>query len=196
MRHIQRAQDHNSSILPASLIITHLNTLHKYSQSIRQLFTNIKERMQISREKQLRLWYLRVFPMHRYAQYKVKYANIALTILLFLAIWWIQPLKYMRGTDTTVPTTSTISTTVSKSLRSEVSPILHHDYQLVNGCYIDIPEEDRVLHIVHPPVGAVSHLVCCNTTSGLFTIAVHRTWAPIGAARFMDMVNKNTILFQ
>jgi hypothetical protein len=49
---------------------------------------------------------------------------------------------------------------------------------------------DRSQHIVPPPEGDVT-LVCCNTTKGFMTIAVHPTWAPVGAQRFLDMVNDN-----
>ena len=42
-------------------------------------------------------------------------------------------------------------------------------------------------HIVPPPAGDVA-IVCCNTTKGVLNIEVHPTWAPNGAARFLDMV--------
>ena len=38
-----------------------------------------------------------------------------------------------------------------------------------------------------PPEGATA-LVCCATTKGPLSIAVHPRWAPLGAARFVDMV--------
>jgi cyclophilin family peptidyl-prolyl cis-trans isomerase len=31
-------------------------------------------------------------------------------------------------------------------------------------------------------------LVCCQTTKGVWNIAVHKTWAPIGAENFLNMV--------
>ena len=43
-------------------------------------------------------------------------------------------------------------------------------------------------HMVEPPKGGKLSLVCCETTKGSFTIVTHHKWAPIGAARFIDMV--------
>mmetsp|Transcript_23205 Transcript_23205/g.33941 ORF Transcript_23205/g.33941 Transcript_23205/m.33941 type:complete len:320 (+) Transcript_23205:49-1008(+) len=46
-------------------------------------------------------------------------------------------------------------------------------------------------HMVDPPKdtgGSKLTLVCCQTTAGQISIAVHEKWAPIGAARFLDMV--------
>jgi cyclophilin family peptidyl-prolyl cis-trans isomerase len=34
-------------------------------------------------------------------------------------------------------------------------------------------------------------LVCCRTTKGPWSIAVHEAWAPIGSQRFLDMVHAN-----
>lgn len=43
-------------------------------------------------------------------------------------------------------------------------------------------------HMITPPVGGKISLVCCGTTAGPLSIAVHQKWAPLGAKRFMDMV--------
>eukprot|EP00934_Nitzschia_sp_Nitz4_P000954 Nitzschia sp. Nitz4//scaffold136_size62208//22497//23507//NITZ4_006365-RA/size62208-processed-gene-0.34-mRNA-1//-1//CDS//3329535609//954//frame0 len=43
-------------------------------------------------------------------------------------------------------------------------------------------------HMITPPSGGKLSLVCCDTTAGPLDIMVHHKWAPIGAARFMDMV--------
>ncbi len=59
-----------------------------------------------------------------------------------------------------------------------------------DGCVYDIPDPDYRQHIVKPPEGPVT-LVCCNTTKGALTMEVHPSWAPIGAKRFLDMVNDN-----
>lgn len=55
-------------------------------------------------------------------------------------------------------------------------------------CLHTLPDEHyHGSHIVRPPSGPVT-LVCCQSTKGTINIAVHPTWAPIGAARFLDMV--------
>jgi Cyclophilin type peptidyl-prolyl cis-trans isomerase/CLD len=54
------------------------------------------------------------------------------------------------------------------------------------GCLEDVPV-DTGKHIVTPPEGPVT-LVCCQSTKGPLSIAVHKSWAPIGAQRFLDMV--------
>jgi len=43
-------------------------------------------------------------------------------------------------------------------------------------------------HIVDPPADAKLTLVCCETTAGPWNIAVHSSWAPHGADRFLAMV--------
>eukprot|EP00566_Odontella_aurita_P027726 CAMPEP_0113585302 /NCGR_PEP_ID=MMETSP0015_2-20120614/33613_1 /TAXON_ID=2838 /ORGANISM="Odontella" /LENGTH=164 /DNA_ID=CAMNT_0000490507 /DNA_START=248 /DNA_END=739 /DNA_ORIENTATION=- /assembly_acc=CAM_ASM_000160 len=45
-------------------------------------------------------------------------------------------------------------------------------------------------HPVPPPsnAGGTTALVCCRTTAGPLTAAVHSSWAPHGARRFLDMV--------
>eukprot|EP00590_Aulacoseira_subarctica_P003048 CAMPEP_0172418076 /NCGR_PEP_ID=MMETSP1064-20121228/4596_1 /TAXON_ID=202472 /ORGANISM="Aulacoseira subarctica , Strain CCAP 1002/5" /LENGTH=283 /DNA_ID=CAMNT_0013156797 /DNA_START=158 /DNA_END=1009 /DNA_ORIENTATION=+ len=42
-------------------------------------------------------------------------------------------------------------------------------------------------HIVQPPPSPIT-LVCCKTTKGPLSIAVHPNWAPHGADRFLSMV--------
>ena len=43
-------------------------------------------------------------------------------------------------------------------------------------------------HIVQPPPSPIT-LVCCKTTKGPLSIAVHPNWAPRGADRFLSMVS-------
>jgi hypothetical protein len=44
-------------------------------------------------------------------------------------------------------------------------------------------------------VGAVAErkttFVRCETTAGDFTVSLHKDWAPLGYARFMELVNDN-----
>lgn len=49
---------------------------------------------------------------------------------------------------------------------------------------------DTYSHLTAPPNGSV-HIVCCQTSKGPWSIAVHPTWAPHGAARFMNMTKSN-----
>ena len=46
-------------------------------------------------------------------------------------------------------------------------------------------------HQVNPPQGGRVTLVCCQTTKGPWSIAVHGRWAPRGAQRFLSMVRGN-----
>lgn len=46
---------------------------------------------------------------------------------------------------------------------------------------------DHSNHLIPPPAGNVT-IVCCQTTKGEITVAVHPSWAPLGAARFLEMV--------
>ena len=55
------------------------------------------------------------------------------------------------------------------------------------GCLGKIDQVDRGRHRATPPAGNVD-LVCCLTTKGALNIAVHPSWAPIGASNFLNMV--------
>ncbi len=46
-------------------------------------------------------------------------------------------------------------------------------------------------HAFEPPEDGVVSLVCCETTAGPLSVAVHENWAPLGAARFLSMVQNN-----
>lgn len=50
------------------------------------------------------------------------------------------------------------------------------------------PKASETRHIVNPPEDTKVTLVCCETTKGFWNIAVHHSWAPLGALRFLDMV--------
>jgi peptidyl-prolyl cis-trans isomerase A (cyclophilin A) len=56
------------------------------------------------------------------------------------------------------------------------------------------PTATSTRHIVDPPqtTSSTGHhdtaLVCCHTTAGPLSVAVHKPWAPLGAQRFLDMV--------
>jgi cyclophilin family peptidyl-prolyl cis-trans isomerase len=43
-------------------------------------------------------------------------------------------------------------------------------------------------HMVDPPVGGKLSMVCCQTTKGPLSIVAHEKWAPLGAQRFLAMV--------
>ena len=53
------------------------------------------------------------------------------------------------------------------------------------------PKASAARHTVDPPVDTKISLVCCKTSQGPWSIAVHHAWAPIGAKQFMDMVLAN-----
>ncbi len=44
-------------------------------------------------------------------------------------------------------------------------------------------------HMVNPPKGGQLTLLCCETTKGPWSLVVHDKWAPLGAARFLEMVS-------
>jgi cyclophilin family peptidyl-prolyl cis-trans isomerase len=59
--------------------------------------------------------------------------------------------------------------------------------------FSDLTEEERYpikgkRHMVSPPMGGSLTLVCCDTTAGPWSIVVHERWAPLGAKRFLEMV--------
>ena len=81
---------------------------------------------------------------------------------------------------------------VSDNSISEKGRFLNYAKKFRTGCKMyENPYPYKILdhadHIVPPPEGNIT-IVCCSTTKGEVTIAVHPTWAPLGAARFLDMV--------
>jgi peptidyl-prolyl cis-trans isomerase A (cyclophilin A) len=48
-----------------------------------------------------------------------------------------------------------------------------------------------IRHMVDPPQGGHVSLVCCHTTKGPMSLLLHENWAPLGVARFLDMVNND-----
>ena len=59
--------------------------------------------------------------------------------------------------------------------------------------FSDLTEEERYptkgkRHMVSPPKFGSVTLVCCDTTAGPWSIVVHERWAPLGAKRFLEMV--------
>jgi hypothetical protein len=52
----------------------------------------------------------------------------------------------------------------------------------------ETPDENNRRHMVTPPKDGKISLVCCETTAGLLSIAVHTNWAPLGGEQFLDMV--------
>ena len=98
-------------------------------------------------------------------------------------------LQDSKDADRSINLTSTNIT--SSNFKNNVFPIRKIS-QFGPGCsayYSDHPYKilDHSDHIVPPPLGNIT-IVCCNTTKGEITIAVHPTWAPLGAARFLGMV--------
>lgn len=51
------------------------------------------------------------------------------------------------------------------------------------------PKATAERHIVDPPADTRLTLVCCHTSEGPWSIAAHHAWAPLGAARFLEMVH-------
>jgi len=46
-------------------------------------------------------------------------------------------------------------------------------------------------HMITPPQGGKLSLVCCETTQGNMNLLLHEKWAPIGVARFLEMVESH-----
>mmetsp|Transcript_8843 Transcript_8843/g.13553 ORF Transcript_8843/g.13553 Transcript_8843/m.13553 type:complete len:275 (-) Transcript_8843:66-890(-) len=50
--------------------------------------------------------------------------------------------------------------------------------------------DSNIRHMVLPPSGSLPDwLVCCQTTKGPLSVAVRQNWAPIGAKRFLQLVD-------
>ena len=153
----------------------------------------------------------------RRSRYRLKYRNICvlISVLLLLCLFYryIRPQKpslssmHSFSSDTSTISSSVrskavmerkgIATTTRRedALKASNTTDYRHEEEgkeEEEGCVSskELPPNDAVLHIVPPPLGNVT-LVCCSTTQGALAIAVHVSWAPRGAARFLDMVASN-----
>ena len=91
------------------------------------------------------------------------------------------------GVASSVDTTASISAPFSEAAASSLLRSEPPNKEFL-GCLLKTEEEDFSQHIVRPPAGPVT-LVCCQTTKGPLSIAVHKSWAPIGADNFLSMVS-------
>jgi len=55
----------------------------------------------------------------------------------------------------------------------------------------ELVDGNKRRHAYEPPKDGFVTLVCCDTTAGPLSVAVHENWAPLGAERFLDMVKDN-----
>ena len=74
--------------------------------------------------------------------------------------------KHQGGTDTNKCSIASISSLSDEELRPVAGP----------------------RHMITPPQGGKISLVCCETTQGNMNLLLHENWAPIGVARFLEMV--------
>ena len=99
-------------------------------------------------------------------------------ILYYLLIWLLIKL-FIRSRPTMSPTPSP-TVMIEEINLPLIDPL----------CITKLPHNPYEKHIVDPPHGDVT-LVCCKSTKGIFNVAVHLAWAPLGAARFLEMVETN-----
>jgi len=93
-----------------------------------------------------------------------------------------------------------VTTCVSSSgLTKQRAPILVATKEAAPSCrnssLSDLTDAERypaagIRHMVDPPRGGKVTLVCCQTTVGPMTMAVHHIWAPVGAAHFLELVQE------
>ena len=55
----------------------------------------------------------------------------------------------------------------------------------------NVPDGNGRRHAFQPPADGKVTLVCCESTAGPLSIAVHENWAPLGAQNFLNMVTSN-----
>ena len=106
---------------------------------------------------------------------KLLYPLIFLTFVICLITLWLLATR----TATTQINSEAI---ITENKVNKVIPKLNPQ------CRCSLPPEHFTKpHLVQPPFGEVT-IVCCETSKGIINIAVHLTWAPQGARRFLDMV--------
>ena len=75
-----------------------------------------------------------------------------------------------------------------KPVRQPNENFVSIESRFTSNCADMLNDIDNTVHIVEPPAGSIT-FVCCNSTMGFMGIAVHPSWAPLGAKRFLDMVS-------
>ena len=75
-------------------------------------------------------------------------------------------------------------------------PIIPCPYQSMDDFTIDeLHPKAGMRHMITPPEGGKLSHVCCVTTKGPLSFVIHHRWAPIGAARVLEMVTTGYFSF-
>lgn len=98
----------------------------------------------------------------------------------------IEKSSLLRGSLSSSQSESMSIAIENKNISPQKEAHLNINKGNTQGCLTELPA-DAGPHIVDPPEGPAT-LVCCQTTKGPLSIAVHEAWAPLGARRFLDMV--------
>jgi len=135
-------------------------------------------------------------PKHRKINCNYRYPSLQSFVLCLLAFHIIGYgiLFYHELSKRVAPPPS--SKRFAKQPPKQPAPIAKATPSKQHNCTITSPNElspeerfpkQGPRHTTDPPPGAIT-LVCCETTKGPLSIAVHPSWAPIGAQRFLDLV--------
>jgi peptidyl-prolyl cis-trans isomerase A (cyclophilin A) len=96
-----------------------------------------------------------------------------------------ETLKSKLRNDTSGSSTTTSSKPSTPCEYKSLSDL--KDYEAHPQVSKDIDGNNR-RHAYDPPQDGIVTLVCCSTSAGPMSVAVHNNWAPLGAGRFLDMV--------
>ena len=87
--------------------------------------------------------------------------------------------------DTTSKTENKLLNAVISCYYKQISDLKEYE---AHPKVTDEPDGNQRRHAYDPPQDGIVTLVCCETTVGAMSIAVHKNWAPLGAEHFLDMV--------
>lgn len=121
---------------------------------------------------------------------------MAIFVVAVITSWTYYGLiVYQQHVNTNIKTTSVKTRTAETNEPPQHQSPPTCPYMSLNDLSTEerYPKAENAMrpHIVDPPSDTKVSLVCCHTSVGPWNIAVHHSWAPLGAQRFLDMVTVN-----
>lgn len=145
---------------------------------------------------------------HRNSSSKIEPRHLLTILGIFVGIYIVGTVYILTGSTTTSSTGTTYDESSDRQLRTErvnrsnrpqsVQVVLdesqwEHEPSCSYKSLDDLSPSELYpqkgeRHMIDPPAGGKVSLVCCETTVGYLNIVAREKWAPLGSARFLDMV--------
>ena len=107
-----------------------------------------------------------------------------MSLLSLILILWLYGWFVIDNDDASLKDTTTIIRHRDDNNKCPIASIAH-----LSEAELHPVAGDR--HMITPPQGGKLVLVCCDTTQGNMNVLLHENWAPLGVARFLEMVKSH-----